>query len=127
LVRSPWRGTSFWDNSTAVVTFKGSLIRIDTEKRTAKLEKAPAETLYDGPLAVVQRFDFPGKGARIRVVQEKTKDDKTIDQLLLWKPEAKKAEEVFMVKNGFFMLSPSPDGKWLVVRGLGDDVKDFEF
>jgi hypothetical protein len=127
VVQSPWRGTSIWDNSTAIVTFKSWLVRVDTEKRTAKLEKAPAEKLYDGPLPVVQKFDFPGKGAKIRVVQEKTKDDKAIDRILLWKPDAKKAEEVLSVKSGFFMLSPSPDGKWLVIRGLGDDVKDLEF
>ena len=31
------------------------------------------------------------------------------------------------VKSGFFYLAPSPDGKWLAIRGLGDDVKDFDF
>ena len=125
VVQSPWRGTSRWDGTTALVTFKQWQVRLDTEKRTAKLEKTPADTLDAGPLPVVQRFDFPG-GAKVRVVQEKMKDD-THDRLLLWKPGAKKPEVVFEVKNGFFMLSPSPDGKWLAIRGLGDDVKDLDF
>jgi len=129
VVRSPWTGTSWWEENTAFVSYKKWQVRVNTEKKTARLGKAPDDPLDVGPLPVIQRFDFPGAGARLRVVlkeKENLKDTQLL-KLLLWKPGAKKPEQVFEVKNGSLILSPSPDGKWLVVRALGDDLKEFDF
>jgi hypothetical protein len=126
VLQTPWLGTAGWDGAVAQVAYKGALLRIDTEKKTSTLGKAPKDPL-EGKLPIVQRYDFAGDGARVRVVEAEKAGGTKLHRLLLWKPGAKQPETVLEVKNGHFHLSPSPDGKWLAVRAMGDDLKTFDF
>jgi hypothetical protein len=132
-VALPYIYTSAWDRNVAVITREGDQARIDTEKKTSSVEKAPKDPLEGtvispklGPPSIQQRYDFAGKGARVRVVA-----GTRLTYLLLWKPGAEKPEKVFVAagrggdfgSDGSITLSPSPDGKWLVARGTGDRLE----
>jgi Tol biopolymer transport system component len=122
-VQFPWAGTSGWKGQVAEVSYGTSRIRIDTEKRVGTFEAIPkAEGTVDEK-DIVQQYAFPN-GARVRVLAEQ-QNNQTKYQLEFLKAGEKQPKVVSTQEKNSFVLSPSPDRKWVAARVVGDDKTIF--
>src|SRR5262249_44070308 len=129
----PWFGTSRWEGNVAMVRYKTFQIRIDTDKRVGTLEKVPREDAFVHGKEVLQRHVFPEGGVRLQVLLAQKGDDvpgpqarDTVLHLELHKGKGGKPTLLRAIRNGRFVFSASPDGKWLAVRALADNTKPDE-
>jgi hypothetical protein len=122
-IQFPWAGTSEWKGNVAEVSFGEIRIRIDTEKRVGTFESIPkSEAIVDGK-ELVQHYTFPD-GAKVRVLQEEpTMNSRYYLEFL--KPGEAKPKSIKIQDKNSFILIPSPDRKWLVVRAVGEDKTIF--
>jgi hypothetical protein len=112
LLSDPLLGTSRWIDHIAEVTSGTVRLRIDTDRRKGAVVKLPgAEGKVDGA-DVVGQFTFPGSRVTVRACTRDTGSDKQQLELV------KGGKSIVLKKAGKWLLSPSPDGKWLAVREL---------
>ena len=115
MIEMPFAVASFWQGDTAVVTFAGTSIHIDTNKRVGTCHKVPQEETKVGQMLVHQQYTFPNKGARVRSLMKENDDkDKKAEAFLeVLKPGQERPK--ILRESGFFLLFPSPDGKHLAI------------
>jgi hypothetical protein len=115
LLSDPWAGTSRWAGNIAEVTSGTLRLKIDMDRRSTTVVMLPdAAGKVDGA-DVVQRFVFPDSPVSVRV---RARDNGSANQQL---ELLKGGKPVVLKKGGTWLLSVSPDGKWLAVREFAGD------
>lgn len=120
------RGTkpcsSYWQGEVAVVSQGKTRVEIDTTKRSVAWKTIPdSESRSKGRL-ILQQHRFDPEGTVVRVVATKA-DGSTPPVLELIRRGAQPYDGELMTTSDDFVLCPSPDGKWLLVRNLTDSAK----
>ncbi len=121
----PYIGVSRWEGNSAVTTFSGKRVRIDTEKQRISVEELnKAEVTAQGRI-ILQQYAFPDGGAVIRMLR--LKDDEIKDgtwRIEIIKPGEKRPHVLADNIGNFCALFPSPDQKLVAIRGV--NMAEFE-
>jgi hypothetical protein len=111
LLADPWAGTSRWVSGSAEVSSGAVRLQVDTTKRVVTATKVPAAQAKANGADVVQRFIFAGSETEVRVCAA---TDGVGQRLEL----VKGGKLAVLRKSGPWLLSPSPNGKWLAAREI---------
>jgi hypothetical protein len=110
MLRLPLYSTSGWDGPVATVAGLGSRFRIDTARLTLTEAAWEPPRTAEGWM-VLFRHSFP-KGATVRAVGRRSSPY----PLHIEVSRPGKATELLVLKAGYVMFFPSPDGRLLAVR-----------
>ncbi len=126
MIVMPFAGASFWQGDTAVVTFAGTSIHIDTNKRVGTCHKVPQEETKVGQMLVHQQYTFPNKGARVRALMKENddKEKKVKAEAILEVLKPGQERPKILREAGGFLLFPSPDGKHLAISYENQETKN---
>jgi hypothetical protein len=105
-------GTSQWEGDTAVVTAARGQVRIDTVKRSLSVVETPPRKT-DAGLEIAVEYAFSDGGAVVRGSRS--------GGVEVVGSGAKTAHVI--VKRGYFLFMPSPDQRWLALRGMSRGAK----
>src|SRR5262245_13485208 len=123
MIQFPWSCASGWKGQVAELSSGANRIRIDTDKRVGTFAIIPqSEAIVDGK-ELYQQYVFPG-GAKVRVLGEEQMNQ-TKYQLEFVAAGDNKSKIVSQLEKKSFVLSPSPDRKWLAARIVGDEKTIF--
>ena len=120
ILMTSWRGSSFWKDHTAVISYGRFRMEIDTGRRVMNCTAIPDSEALTGGKLIEQQFSFGPGEAIVRVVREDTAE-KHPPHLQVIRPGAAPVEP--MTTSDGFMLCPSPDGKWLLARDMTDSAE----
>jgi hypothetical protein len=121
MLAAPWYATSSWHGAEAVVAYSSTRIRIDTGKRTGRLEAVPREEAAVDGKVIRQRYSFAATGVAVCVLEEEVKDA-THFRVQVNSPKGTTLDTP-VESASWCMLFPSPNGK-LVAVGCGElDVR----
>lgn len=114
--------SSYWQGAVAILSQGKTRVEIDTTKRSVAWKTIPdSESLSNGRL-ILQQHRFDPEGTVVRVVETKA-DGSAPPVLELIRRGAQPYEGELMTTSDNFILCPSPDGKWLLIRDLTDSAK----
>jgi WD40 repeat protein len=108
---------SQWVGDTALVASKGIKVRIDTAKRTAKLEAFSPKKARVGDLRIYQQYGFPEGGAKVRVVS-----NERMVRLEAIEPGSYKSR-IITDWIGSSLMSPAPNKELLAVSDMRSEPK----
>ena len=120
----PYIGVSRWEGNTAVTTFSNKRVRIDTEKQRISIEELNKADVTVQGRSILQQYAFPDGGAVIRMLR--LKDDEIKNgtwRIEIIKPGEKRPHVLADIGN-FCALFPSPDRKFVAIRGV--NMAEFE-
>jgi hypothetical protein len=123
VIQFPWAGTSGWKGAVAEVSYGGTRVRIDTDKRTGTFEAIPKSEAVADDKNILQQYAFPD-GAKVRVLGAEQATVNTY-QLEYIKAGESKPKVLKVQEKSSFILLPSPDRKWLAARVVGEDKSIF--
>jgi len=120
----PFLFTSSWQGAKAVLSYSDARLEIDTDKLEGKFDSFGSGE-PNGENLVRQQFTFPGSQSVIRIVdwtKHVNSGEDHMSRLEMLDPRQKRTQMLMENEKGK-VLFPSPDGKLVAIRCVGDDKK----
>jgi hypothetical protein len=117
----PYMFTSSWQGPKAVLSSSKGRFEIDTDKLVAKFDSFNSGEL-NGQNLVRQQFTFPASQSVLRIMdwtKQVNGGEDHRSRLEMVDPHQKRTQTL-MENDKLKALFPSPDGKWVAVRCVGD-------
>jgi hypothetical protein len=120
----PFLFTSSWQGAKAVLSYSDAGFEIDTDKLVGKFDSFSSGE-PNGENSIRQQFTFPGSQNVLRVLgwtKNVNGSDDHLSRLEILDPHQKRTRTL-MENEKLKVLFPSPDGKLVAIRCVGDDKK----